>query len=264
MADSFSSIYIYIICIYSHVSSQIERLKARHEKYQDLIRTTNTSVNTEFKELRKTLVKDIRGVDKDLRGLREAVDMVEKNRAKFAHIKDGELASRKKFVDDAAAALLVVKNGINSQEVLRKIEEDERNSKRESYDEKSALSGQAYEENSRFIRGQKQQTIELINQQDQNLDKLGQAVDRVGVMAKEINTEVKEQGVMLDGLERDIDDSSSRLAVVQEALGKLLKTKDGCQIWTIVILTLVLSHWLFGLDTVVFAQSRYFVWYLYR
>jgi len=80
----------------------------------------------------------------------------------------------------------------------------------------------------------------MINQQDESLDKLGQAVDRVGVMAKEINSEVKEQSIMLDGLDRDIGDASNRLNVVQEALGKLLKTKDGCQIWTVVILAIIL------------------------
>ncbi|RYH30688.1 hypothetical protein EON65_04435 [archaeon] len=97
-----------------------------------------------------------------------------------------------------------------------------------------------HEENSKFIKGQKQQTVQMIKQQDDNLVILGSAVDRVGEMAKTINTEVKEQSIMLDGLDTDINDASSRLNTVQEALGKLLKTKDGCQIWTIVILTAIL------------------------
>ena len=97
-----------------------------------------------------------------------------------------------------------------------------------------------HEENSKFIKGQKQQTVQMIRQQDDNLEILGSAVDRVGEMAKTINTEVKEQSIMLDGLDQDINDASSRLNTVQEALGKLLKTKDGCQIWTIVILTAIL------------------------
>lgn len=78
---------------------------------------------------------------------------------------DVELNSRKKFIDDAQNSIngkmnmgafhecflttrcLAVKNGINSKEVMRKIEEDERRSKtgiRDSTDEKSALSGQVY------------------------------------------------------------------------------------------------------------------------
>lgn len=190
------------------------------------------------------LVKDVRSADKDLKGLKEAVEMIEKNRAKFPQISEVELNSRRKFIDDSQNAITAVKNGINSKEVLRKIEDDERRSRggapREHYDEKSALSSQLYEENSQFIKNQKQQTIQMINRQDESLGILGDAVDRVGVMAKEINTEVKEQNILLDGLDRDISDASSRLDVVQEALGKLLKTKDGCQIWTVVILTLIL------------------------
>lgn len=108
---------------------------------------------------------------------------------------------------------------------------------------------QLNDENSKFIKGQKQQTVQMIKQQDDNLVVLGSAVDRVGEMAKTINTEVKEQSIMLDGLDQDINDASSRLNTVQEALGKLLKTKDGCQIWTIVILTailMLLSKYLFA------------------
>lgn len=45
---------------------------------------------------------------------------------------------------------------------------------------------------------------------------------------------------MLDELGNEIETASTRMEAVQEILGKLLRTKDGCQIWTIVILSLVL------------------------
>jgi hypothetical protein len=45
---------------------------------------------------------------------------------------------------------------------------------------------------------------------------------------------------MLDELDKEMEDASSNMASVQEALGKLLNTKDGCQIWTIVVLALIL------------------------
>ncbi len=76
--------------------------------------------------------------------------------------------------------------------------------------------------------------------QDKNLDSLGQAVDRLGEIGRTINEEVKEQGVLLDKLGNEVDDASGRMNTVQAALEKLLKTKDGCQIWTIVILALIL------------------------
>ena len=45
---------------------------------------------------------------------------------------------------------------------------------------------------------------------------------------------------MLDGLGEDLDDAEEKLGVVMGKLGKLLKTKDGCQLWTIVSLAIVL------------------------
>jgi hypothetical protein len=43
-----------------------------------------------------------------------------------------------------------------------------------------------------------------------------------------------------------MDHAGEKMNVVMEALGKLLKTKDGCQIWTIVILAgilILLGEW---------------------
>jgi hypothetical protein len=96
------------------------------------------------------------------------------------------------------------------------------------------------EENSRFVSDQKLRTKEIIAQQDKNLGVLGESVDRLGQTSRAINQELKEQEVLLDGLEKDIDHASSRMGVVMEGLQKLLKTKDGCQIWTIVILAIIL------------------------
>jgi hypothetical protein len=55
---------------------------------------------------------------------------------------------------------------------------------------------------------------------------------------------------MLNNLENDIDDAGNKMNFVMAKLSKLLKTKDGCQLWTIIILALILiilgkiSHYL--------------------
>ena len=51
------------------------------------------------------MVKDVRVVDRKLKGLKEAVEVVEKNRSKFPHIKDVELQSRKQFVDSVQVVI---------------------------------------------------------------------------------------------------------------------------------------------------------------
>jgi chromosome segregation ATPase len=140
-----------------------------------------------------------------------------------------------------------IKSSIDSPAVRRKIEDDDRRGKNNNADDAySALnpsnssSSSSANDNAGFIKNQKLQTREMIDMQDKNLDQLGNAVDRLGEIGRTINTEIKEQDVLLDALGNEIDDASSKMNTVQGALEKLLQTKDGCQIWTIVILAFIL------------------------
>lgn len=134
-----------------------------------------------------------------------------------------------------------MKQRIDSPAVREKVDADEARSRREgTSDVHSALNHSLEEDNTRFIRDQRQTTKQVIRQQDDSLVELGNAVDRLHAVGKEINTEVKEQNILLDELGNEIDTASTRMEAVQEILGKLLRTKDGCQIWTIVILCLIL------------------------
>lgn len=134
-----------------------------------------------------------------------------------------------------------MKNGMDSPTVRRKIDADEAKNRRGSgYEVHNAMQQVIDEDNQRFVGSQREQARMMIDQQDQSLDHLGRAVDRLNEAGKEINREVREQNIMLDELGNEIDSAGNRMNQVQEALGKLLRTKDGCQIWTIVILTLIL------------------------
>lgn len=218
-----------------NVSSNVERIKLKRERFQHMIGTVNTATDSTFRELRKGIIKDLRVVEKDVKGLRGAIDMVEKNREKFPHIGDNELDSRKRFVEDSQRSANEVKSYIESLPVRQKIEADEKLS-RSGGDVNNPLESNIRDANSRFIDDQQSQTTHMIRQQDDSLDQLGRSVDRLGTIGRDINTEIKEQNVLLGHLENDIDETAERMNVVQAALSKLLKTKDGCQIWTIVIL----------------------------
>ena len=76
--------------------------------------------------------------------------------------------------------------------------------------------------------------------QDEDLGDLEMSVLRLGNMAGAINDELIQQNKMLTKLDEDVDDAGNRLNFVTAQLSKLLKTKDGCQLWTVVILLLVL------------------------
>jgi hypothetical protein len=80
----------------------------------------------------------------------------------------------------------------------------------------------------------------MLGEQDQALEGLGTAVDRLHDLGKAVNVELKEQNLLLEGLDDDLDSAGNKMNDVMSGLSKLLKTKDGCTIWTIVILTLIL------------------------
>lgn len=186
----------------------------------------------------------------------------ERNRDKFQHISDTELNQRKKFVDEmqrsingidlsvllwaiafatqSTNCMAEVKNAMESERVRRKIEDDE-NKTRNSQNSESlgAISGREAS-NTAFVKEQRNYAQAMMTQQEVQLGGLETAVDRLHVAGTAIGEELKIQNKMLNELEEDMDDAGNKMNFVQAKLSKLLKTKDGCQIWTIVGLAVIL------------------------
>jgi len=205
----------------------VDKTNAQFTKFQNLVRKTDTTQKA-FKDFRKALVKDIRKLTTDLKELRETgIEYVEKNKSKFPLIKESELKARKKAVGDMESTLENIKMGIDSEEVRRKIEADTNKTSFNAQDEASAALNNAArnDENSRFIKGQKQEVLENIKQQDVALTGLGEAVDRLNVMGKTINEELKDQDKMLDALSTEIAVEEGKMTAVLHQIQKLLKTK---------------------------------------
>lgn len=134
-----------------------------------------------------------------------------------------------------------IKAGLDSEAIRKKIESDANRQRHSAQDEAIAsLQKKVEAENDRFIGDQRQQQKQVIRQQDQSLAVLDQGLTRLQSRAREINTEIKEQDHLLDDLKKDVDDANDRILTVNEALQRLLQTKDNCQIWTVVILAAIL------------------------
>ena len=95
-------------------------------------------------------------------------------------------------------------------------------------------------DNTGFVKDQTQITKEAIKDQDILVGILDIAVGNLHEKATVIKEEAELQNKMLDNLGNDLDDAGQKMGVVMGSLSKLLKTKDGCQIWTIVILAVIL------------------------
>ena len=75
---------------------------------------------------------------------------------------------------------------------------------------------------------------------DKKIATVDKGVDSLLNRANEIKDITKEQDVMINELGNDMDEAQAKMDFVTAALAKLLKSKDGCQIWTIVILAVIL------------------------
>lgn len=165
------------------------------------------------------------------------VRMVESKREQFVHIiNDTELRSRKSFVAASTDRIQQVKNRMNSDEIKTKLDADEKRKAKVAATQSIPKLNQQDEE---FVQYNNMKAQALLKQQDQTLDELDHAVVRVGRMAETIQDEIGQQNKMLQEVDEDMDDAQQKLGFVMGKLSKMLKTKNKWQLWTIILLALI-------------------------
>lgn len=222
------------------VKKQVDSIKRTHDSFQDLVRSADSTAS-QIKEMRRNLVIDIRAADKDFKVLKNSVANIEKDRSQYSSIKDSEFEARKNFISDMQKVLKIVKAGVESEAVKRKLDDDATKSKHQGIDGNyAAMSAGIEKSNSRFVENQSLQAKQMINVQDEALDALGQGVDRLNDLGSTINVELRDQNKLLGGLSGDMDEAEGKMNMVNHYLNKLLKSKDGCQYGTIAVLAIIL------------------------
>jgi len=235
-------------------------------RYLTVVRTTDTAANShQVKETKKQLKRHIKHAESTLSDLETTVRVVERQREKFPHINDAELAERRGFVDDSKNRIQGAKGEMQSDEVKQKSSNDERalTERRKVQSASAAVAngggpsnnGTKGPEGYTNIRSDsdleegnaaaaaadpdRSETLLMMQQQDETLEDLDMAVTRVGYMAETIHEEIDTQNAMLKSLDDDLTDAEEQLGVVMGKLAKLLKTKSKCQLGLIVLLALV-------------------------
>ena len=168
---------------------------------------------------------------------------MDKNRVDFQNIDDAELNNRKNFISASANRIKFVKTQMNSDGIKSKLLSDERaKSKR-----RLGLLGAKSEDDEgiEFIAKNHASTQLMMQQQDETLDELDDAVVRVGHMAENIHDELGQQNKMLTDLEDDLQNAEEELGLVMGRLAKILKTKSKWQLGVIMFMSLVVVVLLF-------------------
>jgi hypothetical protein len=77
----------------------------------------------------------------------------------------------------------------------------------------------------------------LVKRQDETLTDVAERLGRLQKSAEAIGTELRSQGKMLDELGEDVEEARNgvdRVDRVTRGIGKLLKTRNNCQIVTVI------------------------------
>jgi syntaxin 6 len=218
------------------------------ESYSRIVKNTDTAINThEVKDSKKQLKRHIKNAESTLKDLQTTVRMVEKKREKFSHIDDSELGDRKGFTSSCTARIKQARDGINSQAIKTKMLSDQR---KKSKRRLGLQNTQSFEdgnesEQAQFIGDNHASAQMMMQQQDETLDDLDDAVVRVGHMAGHIDEELRGQNKMLNELEDDLQNAEEQLGMVTGKLGELLKTKNKWQLRAIMIMCLIVVILLF-------------------
>jgi len=238
------------------VQQSVNGITTLYDRWQELLKTTNTATNDEFKWTTNQLRTGIKSIEWDLQDLEETIGIVESNRQKF-RLEQAEVDSRKKFISETQYIIKKMKEELNNTQTKGKMENDQkselmRNNKgstRDVPDRFSGLDEAIKSDNDAYIRNQAQVQDQIIRQQDTDLDDLSNVVGVLGQIGTSIHSELEQQSRILDDLEAGVDNTSGRLNSVMRRVNKLLEsTSDRVQWCLIIVLTLILI----GLVIVVF------------
>ncbi len=194
----------------------------------------------EYKDSKRRLKRQLKIVESTLRDVHKTVQAVENDRDKFAHINDSQLFDRKSLVETSRSRIQHTKNEMNSEKVKKKMLVDEKQKAiRRSGDGLLGAKNDLERQNTDFILDSQAQSSLLMQEQDETLDELGNAVSRVGEMAEQIDEEIGQQNKMLEQLDEDMTNAEEELGLVMGKMAKFLGTKDRWQLRIIFTLMLI-------------------------
>lgn len=167
----------------------------------------------------------LRALDWDLADLDEAVSVAASDPARFG-VSSSNLSSRRRAVATLREAVgVVAKEAEEAEAAARARGRDELLAGRTDAvvpmdDEEGGYGLQAH----------------MVRQQDEGLQDLSEAVQRIGNMGSVMQGELAEQGEMLDELDGDFDETRSRMANVQKRLDTFIAETSRSQLCTIALL----------------------------
>lgn len=225
----------------SDLQKQLELADEFLAEYLRAVDEIDTSLTfADCKDSKKQLKRQFKIAESTLRDVDATVQAVKNDRGKFPHIDDSQLYQRKSLIETSRSRIQHAKIEMNSEKVKKKILGNEKQKAiRRSRDGLLGAKNDLERRNTNYILDSQAQSTMLMQEQDETLDELGDAVIRVGEMAEQIGEEIGQQNRMLEDLEEDMTNAEEELGLVMGKMAKFMGTKDRWQLRIILTLSLI-------------------------
>ncbi|KAK9909708.1 hypothetical protein WJX75_006414 [Coccomyxa subellipsoidea] len=192
------------------IQASLEKAKSQHARWQSLGKT-----NPDKKRLESEIEDECKSIAWQVDEMEKAVDVAEKNAARFG-LSQAEISGRRKWVLQTRRQCEGV---VHSLEASHSVALSVGNPGTPTGKLGSAIG----QDNDRYISSEGDRQQLLLRQQDDELDQLGQHVERLGGLGREIHGELESQSRMLDELDEEVETTHHRLAAAQKKMNNVLK-----------------------------------------
>ena len=262
------------------VRSQVAQTLARAETQQTKwgeARRRKPVRHDECKLLLAELLTSVEDVEADLGDLEEVLAVIERDRSRFPHLDDAEVASRQQFVRSSRRAVLSIRDDLSTHAPKSCSGSASKSVKKGAspYEKQGLLAGDAggmcspagagggggssssaakaaaadremtpaHDHNADYLESGLALQQAQFKLQEDTLEDLGVAVRRIKSLGTEMNEELRAQKSMLDNLEGGIEKAGEAMTSLKAKMKEMAKSKDRGK-WCAI---LVLSGLLFGL-----------------
>jgi syntaxin 6 len=218
------------------VQHAADTAEAIFKRWQELLKNTNTAESDEFDWTTSELITNIKSIEQDLAALDETVSIVENHKGRF-NLDNKDIEQRKAFIDDTRLRITHIHAAIDHPKTREKMEHD----RRQALALGSAAMDAGGLRGNLIIEDERQEQQKLMADQDELMVEIGQGVDRLADVSKEMNAELRAQNRMLEETNKNTADLLDRVKVSSKKLTDLLEnstsTTQKCAI--IIVLTIM-------------------------
>lgn len=226
----------YYICQRA-IREKLDLLQKKFARWSSQFLACNTAED-EFQQLHKDVLQRLKAVKELYQTLNTSVQAVVRARQQFPNISNSEISARKRFATRTLKTLQKIEVKLESQETISKIVSDRR---------KLLFRGQVVPKtkhasssvNSDYVDARRQAHEREMQEQEESVNMMINGLDQLHNHGVTIKTEIADHKQSLKGMTKNVSRARAGLQKLTGRMKGFLRTKDDCQLWTLLSLVIL-------------------------